>query len=81
MHRGIGTHEVEAVWQKINGRKVLGLKRTNACACEQVRATQQLKNEQVGQTRSCTKAARTQATPSVRTSSSDRGCRRLRVVE
>ena len=37
---------------------------------EQVRATQQLKTEQVGQTRSRTKAACTQATPSACTSSS-----------
>jgi len=35
-----------------------------------VGATQQLKDEQVGQTRSRTKAARTQATPSARPNSS-----------
>ena len=38
------------------------------CSAEQVRATQKLTDEQVGQTRSRTKAARTQATPSARTS-------------
>jgi len=69
MHRGIGTHEGEAVWQGEDElEEGLGFEEGQRSPMQsRLRATQQLKDEQVGQTRSRTKAARTQATPSART--------------
>jgi len=83
MHRGIGMYEGDVGWQGENEwEEGVGLKRAKLQRLRmQSRSEQPCSYEEqvvqlVWQTRSCTKAARTQAAPSARTSSrssSDRG--------